>query len=202
MMEESGDEIIWQMGKILCKVRLCQTWYKTQDCRCDLQTIRGVLPSSNHMCGSNGGGVAVVSSGTDLLSNRKAIPAAHICSAPRRKHFGHGVGGPEGRYSLPTKVGEYSVFMVRKKMDRSKRTVGKSQITTTGEKKRENKETNPARRLHEALLPWLEPPDLHGTCQRVSLGCLCALCMILPALLRCTRLQVARLAQRSLPGSA
>lgn len=49
MMEESGDEIIWQMGKILCKVRLCQTWYKTQDCRCDLQTIRGVLPSSNHV---------------------------------------------------------------------------------------------------------------------------------------------------------
>lgn len=153
-------------------------------------------------CGSNGGGVAVVSSGTDLLSNRKAIPAAHICSAPRRKHFGHGVGGPEGRYSLPTKVGEYSVFMVCKKMGRSKRTVGKSQITTTGEKKRENKETNPARRLHEALLPRLEPPELHGTCQRVSLGCLCAPCMILPALLQCTRPQVDRLAQRSLPGSA
>lgn len=148
MMEESGDEIIWQMGKILCKVRLCQTWYKTQDCRCDLQTIRGVLPSSNHMCGSNGGGVAVVSSGTDLLSNRKAIPAAHICSAPRRKHFGHGVGGPEGRYSLPTKVGEYSVFMVCKKMGRSKRTVGKSQITTMGEKKGRMKKPT----LHEGCM--------------------------------------------------
>lgn len=99
-------------------------------------------------CGSNGGGVAVVSSGTDLLSNRKAIPAAHICSAPRRKHFGHGVGGPEGRYSLPTKVGEYSVFMVRKKMGRSKRTVGKSQITTMGEKKGRMKKPT----LHEGCM--------------------------------------------------
>lgn len=72
----------------------------------------------------------------------------HICSAPRRKHFGHGVGGPEGRYSLPTKVGEYSVFMVRKKMGRSKRTVGKSQITTMGEKKGRMKKPT----LHEGCM--------------------------------------------------
>lgn len=180
MMEESGEETIRQMRKIPCKVRHCQTLYKTQDCRCDLQTIRSVLPSLNHIFGSRQGGEAVVSCGTDLqLSNRKAIPAAHVCSAPCRKHSAAlwaGSGGPEGRYSLPTKVGEHSVLMVCKKMGRYKRTGGKKPNCNHGKKGRTKKPD-----LHKTLFSWLEPPELQGTCWRVSLRWLCAP-RVLPAL--------------------